>query len=346
MPQLQHICQRLTDCHNNADLAATLLSAAPLIQPAAFDINPYVDSLIRRTQFSQLHVWVVRRLFRSKSNRSSEELELLFRDIAAKAEPFCTAGNVRVNAQVGHLRATYATYLCRYDSPDRAERLLCSWMPCNQTKPSELEQTIRDRMRLAQATILRYRGENSKARLELEALRDSSIRESAFRAELYQNLFELSANPIYIDRLPLDILPTGYKDVQSSLSRADENFREDALDHALKEYKSVAERYCTDTQLVRAKIGVAKTQHRQGHEATVESWRAVKRLIVQLGWRKGFALGLVDLSLAVLLNDPGEIDVAIAALGKTEGIWLVGGADWVTWLCQGAREMINDQSHP
>jgi len=333
-PLLKHICQKIAHCHDNMDLAATLLSARPLAPMTRFEIDTYVRFLLQSTTFNHLHIWAARSTFRKKDHRSNQEVGQLFQDTVQQAGCFSRTDNVRINAQIGRLRAVYAAHLCHYTSLDRAAEVLSSWKPSN-ARPSELERTVQDRIDLIKAKILRYRGENDEAHHQFELLNEkSTVKEDAFHADVLLNLLELTSDLTYVKKLPSSVFGPVEKDLHTILNRADTHFNRQDFAKALADYQSAAKNARTATQHVRAMIGIAKTNHRSGQDSAEQDWLEAEKLVSKPDWSEGFTSGLINLSLGVLIDDPQRIERGTRILkSKEHAIWLVDGLAWIKWIC-------------
>ncbi|KAK0823041.1 hypothetical protein LTR73_008833 [Friedmanniomyces endolithicus] len=336
-PLLQWICESGGDYHACENLAETVLAAGPL---AHFDTRPYVELFLQTIPFNHLHVWAIRQVLRKKGHCSTQELQNLFEDVVSQAVQPGLSNDMRMNAQIGRLRANFAVHLSRFATLDQAEAVLSTWAPINPTSTSEIEQSVADRISLVQATILRYRGEEEDARHRLEALRlTSGVKEDAFRAELIRNLLELTLDLKYVDELPVSMCNTTQREMHTLLNRADTHFDHGRCDHAATNYAVAAERAGGAEQRVRALIGVAKSNHCLALPSAEQDWLKVERLVMALGWNEGFAHGLIKLSLGILTDDMLRIEYATQVLLKPGfAAWVVGGQSWARLVCRMGRK--------
>ncbi|KAM3420637.1 hypothetical protein BST61_g3894 [Cercospora zeina] len=296
MPLVLRFCS-CRDSSNLSELLAVLLSAAPLTKFAVLDSD--IDDLKDRLPFGPVVVQAIRRKFRKRD--TTDALKLLFENTVHQAETYAGHDKIRLNAQVGNLRAAYAQYLCNYGSPKDARLVLAPWSPRNVEHPSELEQLTAERIGLAQGKIEMNSANYDGAREKLAPLYKSTIlQEEGFRTEVVCAFSVVSPDSACFDTMPKHVLPDLHLGALRALQAADVSFQERNFQQALLKYTQASDMPCSHTQEVRAIIGIAKTKHVLQETDVKQSWIKAHERMEELGWSKGFAWGLVDLSLAHL----------------------------------------------
>lgn len=87
------------------------------------------------------------------------------------------------------------------------------------------------------------------------------MKEDAFQAELTRNLLKITLDLKHVEELPASIFGPAQKLLHTTLNRADTHFKHHRYDDALADYQSAAKQVCSQTQRVRALVGIAKTNH-------------------------------------------------------------------------------------
>ena len=318
-----------------------MLAAAPLDNSSELDKD--IANISNTLDFSPVVVHAVRRQIRTHRDLGLDELDSLYQETIQNTQNYRGSDTLKMNAHVGSLRAAYASSISCREGLKEAVTAVASWTAMNVHRPSELEKIAGERVLLAQAKNDYFSANYDAALSKTTSLyAKSTLQDEGFLTEVVSLHSLLCSEFDYDRKMPQHVLPLSQHQILRGLHSADIAFTQGDHQRALEIYSQNCEMPCTHTQKIRGMIGTAKAKHRLGHEDALESWQKINKSMQDLKWSKGFAWGLVNLSLGVMISDQGDkeanqapalIATALQVLREEHRPkWLPGGLEWVVWV--------------